>query len=182
MFTDEMKSGSVIFRLCLLRIWGALMFALKMAMASLPNVEPVTCMVILSALCFGKDGLLSVFLYVLCEILVWGPGWWNLAYLYIWPALFGLALLFRKVRSVWFWAVLASVFGIGFGALCAIPFGLMNGLSAGIAWWQAGLPFDLLHGSANFMVTLVLFSPLKHLLDQLLDRYAWRFSKKRAVS
>ena len=42
MFTDEMKSGSVIFRLCLLCIWGALMFALKMAMASLPNVEPVT--------------------------------------------------------------------------------------------------------------------------------------------
>lgn len=176
MYSKTLQKGQRIYRLCLLCMYGSLMFTLKMAMASLPNIEPVSAMVILAAVCFGKSGILSVLLYVACEILIWGPGWWNLCYLYVWPLLFGLGLLFRKIRSPLFWACLSSVFGFSFGALCALLFGLMNGWNAGFVWWQNGIGFDLLHGAGNFCVTLFVFEPLRLVLERLLagSRYTPR--------
>ena len=68
-------------------ILGALTFGAKVVMAPLPNIEPVSLMVMLFAVVFGLKGLYPVMIYVLLEILVYGLGTWNIMYLYIWPIL-----------------------------------------------------------------------------------------------
>ena len=50
-------------------ILGAMTFAAKYVMAVLPNIEPVSLMVMLFAVTFGKKALYPIFLYVAMEIL-----------------------------------------------------------------------------------------------------------------
>ena len=132
-------------------------FALKMAMAQLPNIEPVSLMVMLAAVCFGWRGLYAVYLYVFLEFAVWGIGLWNIAYLYVWLALFAAAL--------------SGCFGLLFGALCALVYWITGGWAFAVSWWVAGIPMDLLHGAGNFVVALALFRPLRRALAAFRTKY-----------
>ena len=53
-------------------ILGAMTFAAKYVMSFLPNIEPVSLMVMLFAVVFGKKFIYPIYLYVLLEILFYG--------------------------------------------------------------------------------------------------------------
>ena len=61
------------------------------------------------------------------EILIWGLGFWNLCYTYVWLVLVVLAMLFRKMESPLGWAVLSGAFGLSFGALCTLVYWVTGG-------------------------------------------------------
>ena len=149
---------------------GALTFVLKMAMAGLPNIEPVSLLVMVFAVTLGPWGLASVYLYVLLECVIWGLNSWSVCYLYIWAVLFALARLLRRMDSALGWAVLAGAFGLFFGALCAPVHAVIGGWGYALSWWVSGIPFDLLHCGGNFVLALVLFRPLRKLMDALLEK------------
>ena len=151
-------------------ILAALTFGLKVAMSFLPNIEPVSLMVMLYAVVFGRKGLYPIYLYVLMEILFYGIQLWNINYLYVWAILFLGARIMRSSQSPLAWALLAGSFGLLFGALCAPVYVFSGGVSFAIAWWVEGLPFDLLHCAGNFVMALVLFLPLKKLLERLYQK------------
>ena len=151
-------------------ILAALTFGLKVAMSFLPNIEPVSLMVMLYAVVFGRKGLYPIYLYVLMEILFYGIQLWNINYLYVWAILFLGARIMRSSQSPLAWALLAGSFGLLFGALCAPVYVFSGGVSFAIAWWVEGLPFDMLHCAGNFVMALVLFLPLKKLLERLYQK------------
>lgn len=153
--------------IALIGMMTAALEAAKLAMSFLPNVELVTLLVILFTLCLGGKALAAVFAFVGVECLVWGIGLWTIMYLYIWPLLALLALLFRRQESVLFWSVLSGFFGLFFGALCAIPYFFIGGVQTAAAWWIAGIPWDILHGVSNFVLCLVLFAPLRKVFLRL---------------
>lgn len=163
--------GFSVRELALFSVLGATVFAAKMAMAALPNIEPVSLMVMLLAVCFGWRGLYAVALYVALELCVWGLGLWSFCYLYVWLILFCMARLFRRMESAIGWAVLSGCFGLLFGALCAIVYWIAGGWAAAVTWWISGIPMDLVHGVANFAIALVLFKPLRRCLTQLRSRW-----------
>ena len=96
----ENKSISVR-ELVLFALLGAVMFAGKMAMAGLPNIEPVSLLVILFALVFGRKALWSIYLYVALECVVWGLNTWSISYLYVWLMLYLVTRLLRGMDSLW---------------------------------------------------------------------------------
>lgn len=149
---------------------GALLFVLKLAMAPLPNIEPVSLMVMVYATTLGRWALAPVYLYVTLEYAIWGVNIWSLCYLYVWLVLGLLAWLLRGMRSPLGWAVLCGAFGLCFGALCALAYIPIGGWAYALTWWVSGIPFDLLHCGGNFVMALVLFCPLRNLLDKLLER------------
>lgn len=142
--------------------------AAKLALSFVPNVELVTLLVILFTLCMGGRALLAVAAFVGIECLVWGPGLWTVMYLYIWPGLSILTLLCRRQRAVWFWSVISGMFGLMFGALCAVPYLFIGGIRTAVAWWIAGIPWDMIHGVSNFAICMVLFAPLRKVLERLM--------------
>lgn len=144
-----------------LALTGALMFALKLALASLPNIHMGALLLILAAVFFGWKSMYSAAIYVLLEGLYFGFGIWWVSYLYAWPLLAAAATLLRKNESSLIWAVLAGLFGLLFGAMCAIPYLFVGGGSMALSYWVSGIPFDLLHCAGNFVLTLLLFKPLK---------------------
>lgn len=146
---------------------GAVTFGAKVAMSGLPNIEPVSLFVMLFAVVFGWKGFYPIFLYVLLEILLYGIGFWNINYLYVW-ALLGLgAMVMRPLKNPLWWALLSGIFGLTFGFFCVPVYAIAFGFDYGIRWWLAGLYFDLLHGVGNFVIALVLFVPMRKLIGKL---------------
>lgn len=146
---------------------GSLTFAAKYAMAVLPNIEPVSLCVMLYAAVFGKKAVWPIGIYVAMEFLFYGLGLWNLNYLYIWGILGLGAYLLREMQEPLGWAILSGTFGLLFGALCGIVDVFVGGLGYAVSKWISGIPFDLLHCGGNFAIALLLFAPLRRLLERL---------------
>ena len=146
---------------------GALTFGAKYVMAGLPNIEPVSLMVMVFAVTFGRKALWPIYVYVGLELLFYGPGIWNIMYLYIWLVLAGAAWLLRDMTSPLGWAVVSGGFGLAFGALCMPVDLVIGGWGYAAAKWVSGIPFDVAHCAGNFGIALVGFGPMRKLLERL---------------
>ena len=161
------KPKITIREIALFGMLGALTFGLKVAMSYLPNIEPVSLLVMIFAVVFGKKCLYPIYLYVLMEILLYGIGTWNMNYLYVWAVLAFAAWLLRDMESPWGWALLSGVFGLSFGLLCAPVDFLLGDLGFVVSKWISGIPFDVAHCAGNFVIALLLFKPLRKLTEKL---------------
>ena len=153
-------------QVALFGILGGLTFAAKVVMAGLPNIEPVSLMVMLFAVTFGRKCLYPIYVYVLLEYALYGFNTWSINYLYIWAILALAAWLLRKMEHPLAWAVLSGVYGLVFGALCAPVDVVIGGFGYAVAKWVNGIPFDLAHCVGNFVIALVLFPPMRDLLEK----------------
>lgn len=153
--------------IALFGVLGALTFAAKYVMSFLPNIEPVSLMVMLFAVVFGWKALYPIYLYVAMEILFYGISLWNINYLYIWTMLAVAAYFLRKMQHPLGWAVLSGAFGLLFGALCGIVDVFIGGFSYAAAKWVSGIPFDIAHCIGNFTIALLLFNPMRKLFEKL---------------
>ena len=155
--------------ICLFGMLAAVTFGAKWVMAPLPNIEPVSLMVMLFGVVFGWKALFPVAVYVMAEILFYGLGPWNFNYLYVWLLLAAVAMLLRRVKNPLLWATVSGFFGLMFGALCAPVDVFIGGVGYAAGKWVSGIPFDLLHCVGNFFMALLLFVPLRKLITRLYD-------------
>ena len=147
----------------------------KLALNHLPNIELVSFWIVVFTLTFGLRTIYAIYGFVLIEGMLYGIHFWWAAYLYVWTLLSLLTWFCRRQPSVWFWSILSALFGLFFGALCAVPYfitgtlscGLYNGLLAGFSWWIAGIPYDFLHCIGNFCTMLVLYKPIRTVMNRL---------------
>ena len=164
------KKKLTIREITLFAVLGALTFALQVAMAPLPNIEPVSLLVMVFAVVFGWKCLYPVYVFVVMEILFYGISTWNVYYLYVWTVLALVAILMRKSTNPLAWALLSGVYGLFFGALCGIVDIVIGGFAYAASKWVSGIPFDLLHCGGNFGIALIMFKPLRNLLEKLYRR------------
>lgn len=163
-----------LLRLLIIALYSALVFALKEALAILPNIEVVTFLLAFAALVFPLSMSISIpFIFNLCEILLRGIATWVILYLVAWPLLVLLIWSCKKVikKHWWIFILLNSLWGFSFGTLDAFLHLLMYGKSAFLMYWINGLVFDAIHGVANTMVAGVLYKPVMHLWDLRLKYY-----------
>ncbi len=154
----------------LIGMLSAIVITAQVALSFLPNIELVSLLIILYTLVFGWRALCIIYVFVAVEGLIYGFGLWFINYLYVWAVLFILVLLLRKINSAFLWAVISGLYGLSFGALCSIPYFLTGGTASGFAIWIQGIPFDLMHGAGNFIVTILLYQPLYSLLSDIRKR------------
>lgn len=144
----------------------------KVVMAGIPNVELTSFWVIIFTLYFGRKILFVVPAFILIEGLMYGFGLWWIMYLYAWPILAFVTWKLRKMDSVLSYSILSGAFGLLFGFMCSLPYifigsagaDLTAGLHTAFAWWIAGIPWDLVHGAANFVIMLVLYHPIMRVM------------------
>jgi energy-coupling factor transport system substrate-specific component len=143
------------------------MFAVKMALSSLPNINLNALILILVTVFFGWKALYTVCVYVLLEGLMFGFGVWWVSYLIVWPLLVVLAMAVWKTASPLLWAVLAGLFGLAFGPMMYVIFFTVTGGWEGfLPMWIAGIPYDLVHAVSNFLTVLILFRPLEKVFSR----------------
>lgn len=161
------KKRATLAEFTLFGILGALTFGMKAVMSPLPNIEPVSLMVMLFAVTFGRRALYPVYTYVLLEFLLYGFNLWSINYLYIWTLLAAAAWLLRGMERPVGWALLSGGFGLLFGALCAPVDVFVGGLGYAAGRWISGIPYDLLHCAGNFVIAFALFVPMRRLMERL---------------
>lgn len=108
-----------VLRLVLSGLMGALLVVSKQAMSGLPNIEPVTLLVILFALELPRETPGAVTVFILLQGVLYGFGLWWAMYLYVWYLLALLAWLLRRMDNALGWAVFSGIYGLCFGGLCA---------------------------------------------------------------
>lgn len=155
----------------LLTMFAVLMYVLKYVMSGLPNIHPVALIIILLVRRYGLKSLLSVYIFVFCDIMTYGLDVWTINYLYVWAIFTFIILLLRKADNAFVYALVAALFGLSFGTLCSIPYFITGGVAGGVANIISGFTYDLLHCGGNFTIVLLLYRPLTTVLNKVLDKF-----------
>lgn len=168
-------SSLAIKDICLIGIMVAVIEVCKAAFSFLPNIELTTFWLIMFTLFFGRKTAFVVPVFILLEGCIYGFGLWWIMYLYLWPTLVLLTWIFRRQDNVWFFSILSAAFGLSFGLLASIPYVVLGtvgadlkaGLSTAFAWWVAGIPWDIVHCIGNFVLMLILYHPVRHIMEKM---------------
>ncbi len=153
-----------VYNIVLCAMLTAILVVSKEMLSFLANVELVSLLIIVYTICLPKQTIYVVLTFVLVQGLLYGFGTWWFAYLYTWPLLYFLTKLLSKFQSPLVFIALSTIFGLSFGALCALVYIPISGVQVAFAWFIAGLPFDLIHAVANLFVAAVLFVPVRKAL------------------
>lgn len=159
--------------LIILSLLGALMLVLQVMTSSIPNIEPVSFLLIIYTLVLGKQALVVVVVFNFLLGLVSGMGTWWFGYWVVWPMLVFIVLLFRKIIKENFlgWSIVSGVFGMLFGALYSIPYIFTVSKTFALTYWINGIPYDLIHMVGNYFIMLILGKRVYDLLKRLVAKY-----------
>ena len=150
-----------VLRLVLSGLMGALLVVSKQAMSGLPNIEPVTLLIILFALELPRETPGAITVFLVLQGVLYGFGLWWAMYLYVWYLLAFLARLLRRMDHALGWAVVSGLYGLCFGGLCAAVYLVAKTPAFARSWWLSGLSYDAMHGVGNFALMLLLYRPLR---------------------
>ena len=154
--------------IALIGIMAATLTGGKMALSFLPNIEIVTLLCALYGYVFGPLGLVAVFIFVLCEMLIWGFGTWVVAYIIYWPLVCCVffALGKFKIENRVILTVIAAILTAFFGAFTSlIDIGLFMG-QYDMFWYRfsvyymRGIVYYIIHIVCNIACFLFVFRPL----------------------
>lgn len=135
--------------LCALAIVG------RWALGALPNVQPVTVILILMAIYIGLwDSVASAVVVVTVTNMIMGVGIWSLYQMLVWAAIAVVSgLLFRKHHHPLVMLLWSAAMGFVYGFLVSLfsfrSF-ITNGGTQGFwIYWLSGLGVDALHSLGN---------------------------------
>lgn len=145
----------------------------------IPNVQPVTVIVIIMGLCYNAEsGLLTGILSALVSNMVMGQGPWTLWQMLAWGLIGLLAGFFGKIKplknvkfAVVYSVIAAFLFSIITDTWTVLT--LANGLTLGSALsvFGAGLAFNIPHAVFNGLLCAAIFKPMDKRLTRIKQKF-----------
>ena len=158
-------------RLVRLAMLTALACALRLSLANFPNVKPITALFFVLILFGGlADSLVVMSLTMLATGLLLGFSPIIIGQILVYGLLLILFYFLTKLsKNLGFLTVLTGLAALIYGALLDLFSGFLFGFGAGgfLAYWLAGLPFDLAHALSTvlfFPLMILIFGRIKTLL------------------
>lgn len=147
----------------------------KVSLSFLPNIELTSFWIMMFTIYYGWKILPVIPAFILIEGSFYGMGLWWIMYIYAWPILVLVTLIFKKYANKTLFSVISSVFGLSFGFLCSFPYffiglssgGFITGITSAFTWWVAGIPWDIVHGVGNFVLMMVLYTPISKAMEKM---------------
>jgi energy-coupling factor transport system substrate-specific component len=167
---QRMSSGSDLILLILL---GAFAVSGRVLLDPIPNVQPVTVIVLLAGIHFGAPRTVALAVAVaLCSNVLLGHGIWSLYQAVGWSVVgvTGAALsdrLYVDGRMIIpALAVLAAVSAFAFDWIVSLS--ALHSLSSEVflVYLTAGIPYDLLHAAGNVAFVAWLANPLSEIMTR----------------
>ena len=165
-----MKLKTKIKDIAVIAMMSVVLLAVQVVLSFIPNVELVSLLIVIYTLVFGWKTIAIIYIFVILEGMVFGFGQWWFNYLYVWIILFLVVRFFNAGHSYIVCSVISGLFGMVFGGLCAVLYLFIGGPGYAFSYWIHGIPFDITHGIANIIVSLVLFKPVYTLLKRFNKR------------
>ena len=167
---QKMSSGSDLILLILL---GAFAVSGRVLLDPIPNVQPVTVIVLLAGIHFGAPRAVALATAVaLCSNVLLGHGLWSLYQAVGWSAVgvAGAALSNRLYvdgrMAIGALAALATVSAFAFDWIVSLS--ALHSLSSEVflVYLMAGIPYDLLHAAGNVAFVAWLANPLSEIMTR----------------
>ena len=145
----------------------------------IPNVQPVTVIVVLMGLCYNPEsGFLTGALSALISNMVMGQGPWTLWQMFAWGIIGLLAGLCGKIKpfksiyfAVPFAALSAFLFSIITDCWTVMTLGEGMTLGAALSVFGAGLVFNIPHAVFNAVLCALLFVPMNKRFKRIKEKY-----------
>ena len=145
----------------------------------IPNVQPVTVIVIIIGLCYSPEsGFLTGALSALVSNMVMGQGPWTLWQMFAWGLIGLLAGFLGKLkpcRTLYFAVPFAAVSAFLFSIItdCWTVMTLGDGMTFGsaMAVFGAGLLFNIPHAIFNAALCALIFLPMNKRLQHIKTKY-----------
>ena len=177
MVKPSFKRGAL--SIALVGIMAATLECVKLALASIPNVEAVTLFTALFAYVFGPLGVLAAVVFVCIEPLIWGVGTWMISYFIYWPlvAIIFMLLGRARVKNRIVITAVAVILTAFFGILTSfVDVGLFSGSFDNLfyrfsIYYARGISFYLAQIITNLIVFPTLFRPLTAALNKTVKRF-----------
>lgn len=160
-----------VYRIAVLAMMVALCHVGRIMFQFLPNVQPVTVIVLLITLSFGvKDGLIVGVLSIIVSNLTLGMGIWTIAQVASYAVLVLLTGLFIPFQKKdWFDSVFVVYVGLSgylYGLIISVIQAPFFGIHKLWPYYLAGIPFDSLHAIGNVGFYLILTPVLLPLIER----------------
>lgn len=147
------------YKLTLLAIFAAVAVVGRVIFVFIPNVQPVTAMVIITGILLGPmAGIIIAILATFLSNMLLGMGLWAVWQIVTWGLIGFIAGLIGK-----FFSNVSIIFLLIFGVFAGYLYGFVISLTTyqvtGKFWpyYLAGLPFDTNHAIGNFVFILLLY-------------------------
>jgi len=160
-------------------VLAALAVAGRIIFAPLPNIKPVSAIVIVAGICFGRQsGFMTGALAALVSNLFFGQGPWTPWQMYGWGCMGYMAGMledhgiFKHQVLVYVYGFIAPVmYGLILDTYFFIGFVGEANLSAAVLVYSAGLTASLMHAIATVVFLVPLYMPWRKKLHRLKRKY-----------
>jgi hypothetical protein len=147
----------------LIGILAAVNIASRIALQSLPNIKPVTSLIILSVIVFGLSfGIKLTFVTTIVSNIYLGMGIWTFFQIFAWIVIClltqGIVDIFHKAKKeppLLFMAVFSFCMGYVFGFIVSLEQFVVGGVGLFISYYSVGIAFDTMHAIGNFAFYLL---------------------------
>ncbi|PLS19031.1 ECF transporter S component [Bacillus sp. M6-12] len=134
-----------------------------------PNVQPTTVIIIITAIFLGaRNGMTIAVLSAILSNLIMGMGIWTIGQVIAWAFIGGVSgLIGKKIEKIPFliMAFYAGLTGMVYGFILSLFYFFIEN-NHFIAYYIAGVPFDLAHSIGNVVFYIILYPILSKLLKQ----------------
>lgn len=161
-------SGSIqqmdkVKEISLIGILAAVNIASRIALQALPNIKPVTSIIIISVIVFGLAfGIKLTLVTTLVSNMYLGMGIWTFFQILAWIAICLLTQcvvdIYKrrdKKPSLLVMAIFSMLMGYVFGFVVSLEQFIVGGLPLFIVYYSAGLLFDTFHAIGNLFFYLI---------------------------
>lgn len=156
------------YKITLLALLAAMAVAGRLFFIYIPNMQPVTAIIIICGLILGPVyALILAFLITFLSNMLLGMGIWTIWQIVSWGLIGVISGLLGK-----FWKNIPTAIIILFGIFSGYLYGFIISLTtyqvAGVFWpyYLAGLPFDTNHAIGNALFLLILYPTASYLLKR----------------
>lgn len=161
--------------IALLAMMVALNYVGRIVFQFLPNVQPMTAILLLLTLYLGvADGLIVTVLSLFLSNMILGMGPWTFAQLfaYLVIVLFTGYVVrpYLPEKMSWLFAFFAFLTGLFYGLIISIVSYRTYGMTNFWIYYTVGLPFDLAHAIGNAVFYIILQPILHPLFMRFLER------------
>lgn len=157
-------------RIARLAILVSLCHVGRVMLGFLPNVQPMTVILLLLTIVFGfSDGLIVAVLSILISNLQMGMGVWTFAQIGTYIAVVAITAFISPILRrlpLWLSALYAGFTGFLYGFLISLIQSIFFSWLSFFPYWIAGLSFDLFHALGNIGFWIILYPILMPLFEK----------------
>ncbi len=159
---------SIAKKVALIAVCASLIEGGKFALSFIPNVEIVTLLCAVFGYTLGPLGIISVYIFVGIETLIFGFNTWVISYLIYWPLVSFIFMLFgrKKFKNIVVLTLVAVVLTAFFGVLTSlVDVGLLTGSYDNFfprfaIYYARGVVFYIVQIVCNLILFPIAFLPL----------------------